>query len=138
MSNSRIMLTCKHCGDQITLGSGYIGSYYCTAKNMEGHLNDFFRKHEHGMCSENPHKSMSDNARDHFVILEEGEKLEDFDEIPDIKHGEWVIAHMCGRGNYACPYHYSKAYSLKKFRDENHIPRDCIEEYRDHESDKEA
>ena len=100
MANSRIMLTCKHCGEQKTLASGYIGAYYCTGKNMEDQLNEFFKKHEHGMCSDDPINSTSDNARDHFVILEEGEDLEDFVEITEVKHGEWVRSGRCDHVPY--------------------------------------
>lgn len=91
MANSRIMLTCKHCGKQIALGKGYIGAYGCVTTNMENHLNEFFKEHEHGMCSDDPINSMSDNARDHFLILEEGERLEDFAGLELVKHGEWLV-----------------------------------------------
>lgn len=79
MANSRIMLVCKHCGASIVLGKGYFGSYYTASENKSVELNDFFRKHEKGFCSDDI--NCSDNARDHFVILEEGESLKD---LPDV------------------------------------------------------
>ena len=81
MANSRIMLTCKHCGGQMVLAKGSLGSYHTVEENKAAQLNDFFEKHEKGQCSEE--YSCSDNARDHFIILEEGESL-------DVLFGAWI------------------------------------------------
>lgn len=73
MANSRIMLTCKHCGEQLVIGKGYFGSYHLIGENMSKLLNEFYEKHEYGSCSGD--FDCSDNARDHFAILEEGEDI---------------------------------------------------------------
>ena len=44
--------------------------------NMSQQLNEFYRKHESGLCSGDC--DCSDCARDHFVILEEGEYIKDW------------------------------------------------------------
>lgn len=74
MANSRIMLVCKHCGGEMVLGNGYFGSYR-TRGNKTDALNAFFKEHKSGCCSDEV--DCSDNARNHFVILEEGETLAD-------------------------------------------------------------
>lgn len=74
MANSRIMLVCKHCGGEMVLGKGYLGSYSC-CENKADELNAFFAEHECGICADEA--DCSDNARNHFVILEEGETLDD-------------------------------------------------------------
>lgn len=74
MANSRIMLTCKHCGEQFVLGKGYYGSYCTLNKNLYEDLNEFYRKHCMGECSSE--LDCSDDAKAHFVILEEGDPVE--------------------------------------------------------------
>lgn len=76
MANSRIMLTCKHCGEQLVIGKGYYGSYHLMGEHMSQLLNEFYEKHESGVCSGDI--DCSDCARDHFVILEEGECINDW------------------------------------------------------------
>lgn len=73
MANSRIMLTCKHCGDQFVLGKGYFGSYFTVNEKMYEQLNEFYAKHNTGECSDDI--DASDDAKNHFVILEEGDSL---------------------------------------------------------------
>lgn len=74
MANSRIMLTCKHCGEQMVIGKGYFGDYCTCNKNIFEDLNNFYKKHCQGVCSsKHDGKEYSDNAKDHFIILEEGE-----------------------------------------------------------------
>lgn len=84
MANSRIMLTCRHCGEQLCLGKGYFGAYHTVSENKSVELNDFFYKHRSGICSDDI--DCTDNARSHFVLLEEGECLCDAD--VKIKDGE--------------------------------------------------
>ena len=93
MANSRIMLTCKHCGEQLVLGKGYFGSYFTQNEKMYERLNDFFEKHRMGECSEDI--DCSDDAKNHFVILEEGDALDVISDLPtadvvEVKHGEWI------------------------------------------------
>lgn len=78
MANSRIMLVCKHCGGEFYLGKGCLGSYFTRNENIFEDLNEFYKKHSMGLCNSDD-ASCSDNARDHFVILEEGETLEDIE-----------------------------------------------------------
>lgn len=73
MANSRIMLTCKHCGEQFCIGKGYLGAYFTRNEKMFEQLNDFYDKHERGECCDNI--DCSDDAKNHFVILEEGDEL---------------------------------------------------------------
>jgi hypothetical protein len=68
------MLVCKHCGEDFCIGKGYFGSYVTVNEAMFEQLNDFFKKHEYGCCSNDT--DCSDNARNHFAILEEGEDLD--------------------------------------------------------------
>lgn len=72
MANSRIMLTCKHCGEQICIGKGYFGSYHTGNEQIFDTLNEFYENHAHGSCGE---IDCSDDAKNHFVILEEGDEL---------------------------------------------------------------
>lgn len=74
MANSRIMLVCKHCGKDFCIGKGYFGSYSTSNEELHKQLNIFYGEHEHGCCSEDT--DCSDNARNHFAILEEGEGLD--------------------------------------------------------------
>ena len=75
MADTRIMLTCKHCGAGMRIGKGYDGSYYTVNKNMFQDLNAFYEVHEQGECSDDA--DYSQDAKNHFVILEEGETLAD-------------------------------------------------------------
>ena len=75
MADTRIMLTCKHCGAGMCIGKGYDGSYYTVNKNMFQDLNAFYEVHEQGKCSDDA--DYSQDAKNHFVILEEGETLAD-------------------------------------------------------------
>ncbi len=65
----------------MVLAKGFLGSYHTVEENKAAQLNDFFEKHEKGKCSEEG--CCSDNARDHFIILEEGESL-------DVLFGAWT------------------------------------------------
>ena len=85
MANSRIMLTCRHCGGQTTLAKGDYGHYYAF-EDASSALNEFFQKHMHGACVNAD--CYSDNARDHFVILEKGEPIAD---VVEVKHGKWIV-----------------------------------------------
>lgn len=78
MANSRIMLVCKHCGGELVLGKGYYGAYHTVSENKSVELNKFFEHHKSGMCSGDP--DCTDNARNHFVLLEEGETLATLEE----------------------------------------------------------
>lgn len=89
MANSRIMLTCRHCGGQTTLAKGDFGHYYAF-EDASSALNEFFQKHMHGDCVNAD--CYSDNARDHFVILEKGEHISD---VVEVKHGKWIVAEEC-------------------------------------------
>jgi hypothetical protein len=72
MANSRIMLTCKHCGKQMIIGKGYFGEYVTYNTNIFEELNEFYEEHSQGSCSDNyDGKECSDDAKDHFIILEE-------------------------------------------------------------------
>ncbi len=73
MANSRIMLVCKHCGESFCLGKGYFGNYSTGNERIFEQLNEFYGVHSSGMCTDG---DFSDNARKHFVILEEGEELD--------------------------------------------------------------
>ncbi len=75
MANSRIMLVCKHCGGEFCIGKGYFGVYSTRNENMHHDLNAFYDAHECGICSDDA--DCTDNARNHFIILEEGETLAD-------------------------------------------------------------
>ena len=75
MANSRIMLTCKHCGEQFVIGSGYHGSYFTSNETLHEDLNDFYSKHSMGMCTDEI--DCSDDAKNHFLILEEWDSFED-------------------------------------------------------------
>ena len=75
MADTRIMLTCKHCGAGMCIGKGYDGSYYTVNKNMFHDLNAFYEVHEEGKCSDD--EDYSQDAKNHFVILEDGETLAD-------------------------------------------------------------
>lgn len=76
MANSRIVLVCKHCGGEFYLAKGYMGAYSTSGTELHNRLNKFFDEHKFGSCSEND-IDCSDNARNHFVLLEEGETLAD-------------------------------------------------------------
>ncbi len=96
MANSRIMLVCKHCGEGMVLGKGYFGNYFTAEKDKHIELNEFFEKHSQGSCVGDC--DYSDNARKHFVILEECETLEDLENIVevvrckdcDVPHNKWL------------------------------------------------
>lgn len=88
MANSRIMLVCRHCGEGFVLGKGDFGSYYNPFEDMRTELNEFYKKHEHGICSSET--DFSDNARDHFVILEKGETLKAVEDA-EKKRGRWEV-----------------------------------------------
>lgn len=75
MANSRIMLTCNHCGEQFAIGNGYFGSYFTRNDKLHEQLNEFYSKHSMGNCTYEI--NCSDDAKDHFLILEEGDSLLD-------------------------------------------------------------
>lgn len=100
MANSRIMLACRHCGEQICIGKGYVGSYCTLNTNIFHILNDFYEKHMQGKCCvDDKEIHYSENARDHFVILEEGETLADISDVVEVKRGEWRDNR---NGTYTC------------------------------------
>lgn len=84
MANSRMYLTCRHCGAQLYLAKGYYGEYSTrfgengylgTAEEYLKNIEEFFAKHAMGSCSDDPNMVWcNDNARLHFMILEEGEE----------------------------------------------------------------
>lgn len=82
MANSRIMLTCMHCGDQLVIGKGYYGSYHLISDNMSQQLREFYSKHESGICSGDI--DCTDRARSHFIILEEGETIKDWLDVVEV------------------------------------------------------
>jgi hypothetical protein len=57
------------------IGKGYDGSYYTVNKNMFHDLNAFYEVHEKGKCSDDA--DYSQDAKNHFVILEDGDTLAD-------------------------------------------------------------
>lgn len=74
MANSRIYLTCRHCGAQMFMGKGYYGEYFLRDYHGDymDRLNDFYDNHGM-MCDKNTECDCTDNARAHYIILEEGE-----------------------------------------------------------------
>lgn len=74
MANSRIMLTCKHCGERLCIGKGYHGQYCTINEKIYYDLNEFYEKHQSGLCSDEV--DCSDDARNHFCIREEFEENE--------------------------------------------------------------
>lgn len=72
MANSRIMLTCRHCGKHTVLAKGDFGQYRAF-EDAYAALNDFFEKHEYGKCVDA--ECFPNDAKDHFVILEKGDKI---------------------------------------------------------------
>ena len=76
MANSRILLVCKHCGEELVLGKGYFGEYM-TYDDVAEKLDEFFQKHKSGECDNSTSLDFSDDAKNHFVVLEECDKLED-------------------------------------------------------------
>ena len=83
MADTRIMLTCKHCGAGMCIGKGYDGSYYTVNKNMFHDLNAFYEVHEQGKCSDDT--DYSQDAKNHFVILEDGETLADVEPKSEVE-----------------------------------------------------
>lgn len=82
MANSRMYIACRHCGAAHYLAKGYFGEYGTRATDPERayryvlNLEEFFDKHAMGMCcdpSSDEYGYATDNARDHFIILEEDE-----------------------------------------------------------------
>ena len=77
MANSRIMLTCKHCGKQMIIGKGYFGDYCTCNTNIFEDLNKFYEEHGKGACADHYDETCcSDDAQDHFIILEEGDRYD--------------------------------------------------------------
>lgn len=79
MANSRMYLTCRHCGAQHFLAKGYFGEYSTRgdAQTYVDKLDEFLEKHAMGMCMLDIDNNMiwsNDNARLHFLILEDGEE----------------------------------------------------------------
>lgn len=74
MANSRIYLPCRHCGAQMFMGKGYYGKHYLCDYHGDyiDRLNDFY-DHHGSWCEGNEEICCTDNARKHFIILEEGE-----------------------------------------------------------------
>lgn len=68
MANSRLALVCRHCGEQIVLGKGYAGEYYCCNSEIQNDLNDFFENHAQAKCIDDI--NCSDDARYHFAATE--------------------------------------------------------------------
>ncbi len=111
MANSRIMLVCRHCGEQISIGKGDFGSY--VASVTEDRLGEFFAKHCRGECiSDNG--DFSENARDHFAILEKGECLEMLG--TEIKRGQWSLPFVIeGEAIYQCTNCHAKTTFQTKY-----------------------
>lgn len=66
MANDHINIKCKHCGNSISIGNGFCGSYSPCFDSYE--LSDFIKSHG-SMCDENVGPTnISDNAVEHFVI----------------------------------------------------------------------
>lgn len=76
MANSRIYLTCRHCGEYIGLGRGYFGNYTCSGseKELGYEIEEFFEKHGIN-CKGVAEADASDLATNHFIILEEGQTI---------------------------------------------------------------
>lgn len=81
MANSRMYLVCRHCGEKIYMAKGYYGEYGTrygkhgligTGDDYVEKLDNFFD--EHGLHCEKGGFYSEDNARTHFIILEEGEE----------------------------------------------------------------
>ena len=106
MANSRIMLTCKHCGKQIVIGKGYFGEYYTGNKNMSNDLNDFYLEHRMGICTRE--FDCSDDAKNHFLILEEGDTVEVSSRTKEsFRAHEWISVEdrlPTENGEYWCAY----------------------------------
>lgn len=81
MANSRIMLVCKHCGKGFCIGKGDLGSYRTINEHMFEDLNAFYDEHKMGECSDDI--DCSDEARNHFIILDKREELKDYKEEYD-------------------------------------------------------
>ena len=80
MSNSRLMLTCRYCGEQMVLGKGYFGKYFTACPDIKGYeLNEFFEAHAQGKCvSWRSPSRFIDFATEHFCVLEEGEDVKPY------------------------------------------------------------
>ena len=113
MANSRIMLACKHCGEQMVLGKGYFGSYKALSGTSDA-LGEFFEKHCQGSCNSDE-ADCSDNARDHFAILEEGEDLEMLG--TETKIGWWQRLPLVveGKPSYLCSNCHEKSITETKY-----------------------
>lgn len=78
MANSRMYLACRHCGKWMCLAKGYYGDYY-TAMSPDSYVREFneFLDWHGSNCPVNVSNgdgcNCEDNARTHFIILEEGE-----------------------------------------------------------------
>lgn len=70
MANSRVVLFCRHCGGYLVLGSGGGGVYRAATEDMSAKLQEFFDKHQMGACREDGYLNASDDASDHFMILD--------------------------------------------------------------------
>lgn len=82
MANSRIVIVCKHCGEQLYIGKGYFG-YYSASDNLTEKFDNFFEKHKYGECSDDI--DCSDDAKNHFAILEKGDSLEDLYKVESVR-----------------------------------------------------
>jgi hypothetical protein len=72
MPDSRILLTCKHCGCQISIGVGALGSYVTHNPNLSIDLNRFYKAHSNGQCV--GEYSTINDCTEYFCILEEEKK----------------------------------------------------------------
>ena len=79
MANTYMRLVCRHCGAEFGLAKGFGGSYGTRIRTDEDGLKyvnalDTFFDHHGGNCDVDSFQN--ENARDHFIILEYGEKYD--------------------------------------------------------------
>ena len=75
MADTRMDLVCRHCGGRFSLAKGFFGKYHTVYTDLRKRLDEFLEEHEAGRCSGDI--DCSNEARNHFVILEDGETLDD-------------------------------------------------------------
>lgn len=85
MAHSRIMLTCKKCGGQICIGKKFVGAYYSVNEKLLETINDFYENHED--CLQ-PEDLVWTDAKDYFMILEEGDDPKEFINTIQEEQGE--------------------------------------------------
>lgn len=73
MADTHLMLACRHCGSRILIGKGYNGSYHTVCDDLSSRIDTFFSEHERGACADD--FDCENNARNHFIVLEDDENL---------------------------------------------------------------